>query len=252
MKSLKSPVFFIVFSLVIVMLIIMSFIFFDNNAEMNHIIHESPEDSDELHRLPGSDEKIYESISDNKTDSVSIYPSLGHDSVKLLLSSAVRPEKFYWEFNKTVISSQKERIIKGSVKFEGDNYRMELYSAANNDLEKTVIRQNDTITIQTYLDFQSSVATFSADTTSVFIEAGVPDITDFLSDEGKEFAYSLHESEYGKILYAEFSKEKDGYSQLKNYYISLDFGIVLKADCFENGNLIYSINTISLYEIENS
>lgn len=252
MKSLKSPVFFILFSLVIVMLLIMSFIFFGNNTGMNHIIHETDEETNELHRLPGSDEKIYESINNRNTEFVSVYPSLDHNNVKTLLSSAVRPEKFYWEFNKTIISSQKERVTKGSVKFEGDNYRMELYSASNNNLEKTVIRQNDTVTVQTYLNTRSSVAEFPSSSTTVFVEAGVPDMIDFLSDEGEEFAYSLHESEYGKILYAEFSKEKDGYLQQKNYYICLDFGIVLKADCFENGNLVYSINTTSLYEIENS
>ena len=253
MKVLKSHITTIVLGLIIITLLVMSYTYFGDGIKNKNSESEASSEKDNFEtRLPGSDEKIYASLSEYNKDSVSVYPAIDHETVKLMLDSIVPPEVFYWEFNKTVISSLKERSTNGNMKFENGNYMVELLSAKNNEVEKTVICQGNTVSVQSHNGQSITVADFDAETCTAFLEAGVPEISDFISDEGKNFAYSLHESELGKILYAEFSVEKDGYSQSKNYYISLDFGIVFKADCYENGKPVYSLNTLSLYEIENT
>jgi hypothetical protein len=204
-------------------------------------------------QLPGNDEKIYSSLDNEAFSDVHSYPEISHQTVKSLLSSLSTPEIYYWYYNSTIISSSKERTVNGIMKFNNGSYMIENFAGSSDGtLLKTIIEENGVVTVQTYSNARTSTAEFDSSSTNAFIEAGVPDITTFLSDEGENFNYSLHDSEYGKILYAEFVSEKNSYSQEQRYYISLDFGIVIKAECYENGRLVYDLSTITLYELDNA
>jgi hypothetical protein len=200
--------------------------------------------------LPGDDEKIYNSLRNEQYDTISVYPDISFDTVKELISDVEMPESYYWYFKSTIYSSKKSRSYEGIMKFDKGNYRIELYSDSG-DLEKTVIEDSGIISVQTYSG-NANIAEFSASSTTVFAEAGVPSASAFIESDGEIYSYSLIESEYGTLLYAEFESKKDNFSQTEQYYISLDYGIVVRADCYENGVLVYSLKTASLYEIENS
>lgn len=203
-------------------------------------------------QLPGDNEKIYASLESEKNEDSHVYPDISHETVKELLGALETPDIYYWYYNSTVISSTKERTTNGILKYNNGTYMIEKYSGdTESKLEKTVVLRDGVVTVQTYDRQQASVAEFNAETTSAFIEAGVPEISTFTSDEGAGFRYSIHDSEYGKLIYAEFESKKENYSQEQRYYISLDFGIVIKAECYENGSLVYALNTITLYELEN-
>lgn len=135
-------------------------------------------------------------------------------SVKELISDVEMPESYYWYFKSTIYSSKKSRSYEGIMKFDKGNYRIELYSDSG-DLEKTVIEDSGIISVQTYSG-NANIAEFSASSTTVFAEAGVPSASAFIESDGEIYSYSLIESEYGTLLYAEFESKKDNFSQTDN------------------------------------
>lgn len=248
----RSQIFIFVLAAVVVLSIIFTSVYF---GRINFVKKDKAGVSDlpdKIH-LPGDDEKIYSSLDSIPFDDSHSYPEISHENVKELLSSLTTPDVYYWYYNSTVISSHKDRTINGIMKFNDGSYMIESYSgSADGALLKTVIEEDGVVTVQTYNNAVTSTAEFDSESTSAFIEAGVPDVATFLSNEGENFNYSMHDSEYGKIIYAEFTTIKDSYSQEQRYYISLDFGIVIKAECLENGRLVYDLSTITLYELDNA
>ncbi len=232
-------------SLVIIIPLLMFLFFFNSESEtgLTNIKNESSEDKTVL---PGDDEKIYESIRGNVHDTVNIVPGITHDTVKEMLSTLEVPNAFCWYYDSTVYSSKKSSTVSGILKLDNENYRIELYSA-DGTLSKTIIGESESVTVQN--NIHGTLSEFNSESTDMFSEAGVPDVSMFSTDAGTGFEYTLVTSEYGTLLYAEFETAKDGYSQSEQYYISLDYGIVIRADCYENDNIVYSLSTTALYEL---
>jgi hypothetical protein len=197
--------------------------------------------------LPGDEEKIYQSISGIPTDSVTLIPDITHQQVKELMSHLTVPDAFCWYYSHTLYSSKKSSTSSGILKMDEGSYRIESYTP-DGVLTKTIVGEGDSISVSNNL--YSTVSEFPSSTTSVFVEAGVPDIQRFISDDGLDFEYTLVNSDYGTLIFAEFVSDKNGYVQRQEYYISLDYGIVIKADCYENNNIIYALTTTALYELE--
>lgn len=248
----RQQIFFYILGAIVLLAIIATSIWFGGISFKNGDTDNNNTLPDKI-QLPGDNDKIYSSLHPENYENDHVYPEISHETVKELLSVLETPNVYYWYYNSIIISSAKERTTSGILKYNNGSYMIENYSGdSNGRLEKTVIEENGVVSVQTYNNGQTSLAEFNSETTSAFIEAGVPDIKEFISDNGEDFRYSLHESEYGKLLYAEFTSEKDDYSQEQRYYISLDFGIVIKAECYENGTPVYALNTVTLYELENT
>lgn len=195
--------------------------------------------------LPGDGDVIYESLHDAPRESVCLFPDVTHETVKELIANVDSPSSYCWYYTSTLYSSRKDMSRHGILIRNDGKYKIEQYDA-NNRLVRTVTLENGSLTV----DADGSRSEFSPEQTSLFAEAGVPDANTFLTSSGEEFNYTLVESDYGTLLYAEFVSAKDGYEQTETYYISLDYGIVVRADCYENGTLIYSLETNALYELE--
>ncbi len=250
MKKRHQLFFYILGAIVLLAIIVTSVIFSGitfENEEKDNI-----SDLADKIQLPGNNDKIYSSLNRENPEDNHVYPNISHENVKELLRALDTPRVYYWYYNSTIVSSAKERTTSGIMRYNNGNYMIENYSGdTSGNLEKTIIEENAIVTVQTYNNSQTSISEFNSESTNAFIEAGVPDISAFISNDGENFKYTLHDSEYGKLLYAEFTSDKDSYTQEQRYYISLDFGIVIKAECYENGSLIYALNTLTLYELEN-
>lgn len=194
--------------------------------------------------LPGDEEKIYESLHGGDVPAVTVYPDLSEETVMSLLKTAEMPASFCWYYRSTLYSTRRSRTRTGILKFEQENRRVELY-APDGTLEKTVTENDGKVSVRTV----DGSADFSSGAVSMFAEAGVPEVASFLENAGDDWTFSLVESDYGTLLYAEFLHEKGAYRQLEQYYISLDYAIVVRADCYENDVLVYSLNTTALYEL---
>ncbi|MBE6623811.1 MAG: hypothetical protein E7621_06490 [Ruminococcaceae bacterium] len=246
MKNNKTVI-SITICIVSIILIALSLWFFSFNSH-NDSSHRDSENIFNTNKtvLPGDEEKIYQSISGVSNDSVKLVPDITHEQVKEMLNTLSPPGSFCWYYTHTLYSSKKSNTTTGILKIDGGNYRIETYNT-DGFLMKSIIGEEETVSVQN--NSSGAVSEFSSESTSVFIEAGVPDIAKFASESGTDFEYTLVNSIYGTLLFARFESEINGYSQTEEYYISLDYGIVIKADCFENGNVIYSLATTALYEL---
>lgn len=197
--------------------------------------------------LPGDDEKIFSSLNGQPDSSVIVIPDIPTERVKELLSAIKTPESFCWYYTHELNSSKNSLKESGIARFDIDTYKIEIYDRSSS-LKKTVIEDNGIVSVSVNTGSKEFVSLF----TDAFKEAGVPSLSDFLGSESLNMQYSLVESEYGSLLYAEFVSAKDGYSQTEQYYISLDYGIVVRADCYENGKKIYHLETTALYEVEST
>ena len=239
------PLIICIVSLIIIT-VFLSFLAFNRNSEITPNNVEKDFNTNKT-VLPGDEEKIYQSIAGIPDSSVKLVPDITHGQVKEMLKSLSPPQSFCWYYTHTLYSSKKSNTTSGILKIDNRDYRVEIYNT-DGTLIKNIVGENDSISVQN--NIYETISEFSYDSTTVFIEAGVPDIEKFASDSGTDFEYTLVNSIYGTLLFARFNSEKNGYTQTEEYYISLDYGIVIKADCFENGNVIYSLSTTALYELE--
>ena len=176
---------------------------------------------------------------------MTVFPDISSDQVKVLLENVNVPESYAWYFRSTLHSARSSVSENGIMLFSDDSYKLELFDE-NSNLKKTVVQEGGNVSVaigDNNAEFASSADAFE--------EAGVPSLSDFMSSELNDFNFSLVESNIGSLLYAEFVSTKGKYSQSEQYYISLDYGIVVRADCYENGTKIYSLETTALYELEN-
>ena len=70
--------------------------------------------------------------------------------------------------------------------------------------------------------------------------------SDFLLDAS---TFEKNVNEYGSNLIITFDNEFDEFQQTLKYTISLDYGIVTDAECYEQGVLVYKMNTVLLRQV---
>lgn len=221
-----------------------------SSCSFRHTGDSDNDDDNPIHSdvvLPGDENSIYNTLHGKVSDSVYVYPSLEHDNVKNMLSSVVPPENFSWYFTSELCSTSDKLSKHGILFYSSGEYRIELYDS-NDKLLQVVLTENGKIYCE--LDGKRSELSVADGENDVFVEAGMVSLNTFLNDTVDEFDYTLVESDYGTLLYAAFSSTKESYSQLQEYYISLDYGVVVRADCYENDMLIYHLETNAIYELE--
>ncbi len=244
---MKSKISIAVIAIFILLLLAVSYFFFfyepstDNNASDDIDSTESNNSFD--------DDFLYESIEKHPNDSYQIFPNITHDNVKHLLRNVVTPENFCWYYRSALYSESGVLSENGILLADGDKYKIEIYSI-DNQLKKTVIKEGELVSVSMGSNNVSPV-TYTSTEFSLFSEAGVPDASSFINNTSEQFTYALADNEYGSMIQCRFENSVGNYTQTEEYYISLDYGIVVKAQCFENDNLIYSLETTALYELEN-
>lgn len=197
--------------------------------------------------LPGDGDSLYDSLHDSPVESVRLFPDVTHDRVKELIAAVTPPERYCWYYASELYSTAGSLSRKGFMIYDNGDCKIEIYDS-HDAVIKTVSRRDGNL----YTEQNGTETALSADSTTVFSEAGISDVSDFISDSGADFTYTLLESDYGTLLYADFTVEKDTYSQRQEYYISLDYGVVVRADCYENGTRIYHLETTALYALSDS
>lgn len=203
----------------------------------------TPTDSDTI--LSGDGDSVYGSLRDNADESAYVYPTVPHDKVKEMLRAIVPPARYSWYYTTELYSSVDSLSRHGILSYVDGDIRIELYDE-NDTLLKTVLTEDGVL----YSERDEKRTELASDDGNVFIEAGMVSPDTFLEDTGDDFTYSLRESDYGTVLFASFSTQKETYSQRQEYTVSLDYGVVLRADCYENEKRIYHLETTALYELK--
>ena len=127
-----------------------------------------------------------------------------------------------------------------------------LYSAniynSNSKIIKS-IKEKETSFVVSYNDDSKNNAEFPKGTFNISDECSfILNADNFLTGSFSlnEASFSVSNGAYGGEITIVFDNVLDGYIQKEKYVISLDFGVVISAECYENDELIYKMKTKSI------
>jgi|GEM_PF-3224042 len=194
--------------------------------------------------LPGDKGKIYDSLkSRKKVKGIEVYPNITHDNLKAMIENIKPENNYYWETMTTVFSKKESIKSKNIIRFYKGSYRIELYDSKNK-LTK-LIADNKTSTVVENAEGASQ--TFPSGTLSLASQAGVAEMSKFLTlPQDASYHFTLVESDFGDLLNLTFDYSYETYTQKEIYWISLDYGLVVRAETYENGELAYLLETEKL------
>ncbi len=203
--------------------------------------------------IPGDDGKIYESLKNNQNSStVSVQTNLTKDNIKQLLSGISTNTNYYWEANVKLFSGKDSLSTKLIVRHHNGLFRVESYDKQGR-LIKLAADNKKELKEKIY-DLQSekyTIKSYATGSMSLFAEAGVPDIKSFIDyGDSEKSVFSLINSDLGTLLSLEFENNYKGYTHRELYFISLDYGIPVRAETYENDKLIYLCETTALTSLE--
>ncbi len=209
--------------------------------------------SDSVHVLPYDDGSIYNALSEGKSsDTVSVVSDLSRESLEDMLLEVSTAEAYYQELDVTVYDGDgKSLTTKATVSLEDGNYDVSLYSSSGARY-KRVTENGDSVQISAYDNKgKESKTTLSKGGFDIQADTGIIMTHDRFFSENTSFGeneseFSVAYSNFGSVLMFEFYTTLDDYSQTERYWLSLDYGVVIRAECYEEDNLVYLLETISL------
>jgi len=209
--------------------------------------------SDNVHILPYDNGSIYSALSEGKsTDTVSVESELSREHVEKMLLQVTSDENYYQELNVTVYDDDgKTLTTKATVSREDGEFDVSLY-ASNGLRYKRIVQEDDFVQISIYDDKgKETRTTLPKGGFDIQEDTGIIMTHDrFFSEnslfaEGEE-AFSVAYSDFGTVLMFEFYTKLDEYQQTERYWLSLDYGVVIRAECYEGDNIVFLLETIAL------
>ena len=208
--------------------------------------------------IPGDEGKIYEALMGNGTDeTIQITPDLNQDNINALIEEMKVRRQFYCEAQSTLYAGDGRLTNHLVIRYHDGSYRIE-QSDDSGRLIKVVADNGKTATVRN-LDSHgnSKTAEFPSGTVDLFAQAGMPNGKEFLdlpeaqpSAQDARRTFTLIESEeYGNLLYLAYERTKGDYSQYEVCYYSLDYGIAVRYESYENGVMTYLYEIVSLSDL---
>lgn len=211
----------------------------------------NPENKDENSDYLRYDNDIYEALSENNsTDTVSVVSDLSREHVIKILDEITVADNYYQEYNISLLDDNGHSFdSKATISRKDMMYDVSLYTSAGN-VYKRIRESADTVEIFNFDNGTENKTTLKKGSFDIQSDSGIimthdRFFSDYASYADDEF-YSVAYSDFGSVLYFEFLTELEGYSQKECYWLSLDFGVIIKAECYENDNLVYSLETITI------
>ncbi len=211
------------------------------------------DESDSVHVLPYDDGSIYNALSEGKSsDTVSVVSELSRERVEEMLREVTTSETYYQELNVTVYDGDgKSLATKATVSRQEENYDVSLYSSGGVRY-KRITEDGDSVQIYVYdSKGKESKTTLSKGGFDIQSDTGIIMTHDRFFSENSSFGeneseFSVAYSDFGTVLMFEFRTMLDNYSQTERYWLSLDYGVVIRAECYEEDTLVYLLETIAL------
>lgn len=168
------------------------------------------------------------------------------------LLSAVKPDNGYMQEIIVVQNSSSSKLTQRmTVVNDAGLYEINILDEAGN-LIKHIKEDGENINVIIFDRGQSSKYSLPKGDIAVWEECGVLLNSDNFLDSDYELEnseFQIVDSDYGTCAVIEFDSSFDGYSQREIYTVSLDYGVVLEAQCYENDTLVYSLETLEIANI---
>lgn len=178
------------------------------------------------------------------------YPSISVSNMNSLLESLVPHENFYWESTTEVYSnnSVSTRVCKSRI--SGNKYNAEITDNSGTVLKKYVSDGVST-RVSSMKSDKSSSNIYKKGVFDFYSDAGLISVEHFkgfeFTDDNCEIKH-IKNNDYN-IISVEYRYERNGIAVKNIYGISLDYGVVLFAECYENDVRVFNQTTNSIYPL---
>ncbi len=195
--------------------------------------------------------EIFEHISTElKSDTTRIYPSLDSASLKNILDNLDTYDNFFWQSTSTTYFGNKEMTKHCKSRISGNRYNIEILDI-NGRLIKKCLCNGHNVQISDTDSYFESAKDYKQGIIDFYSDASVISIDYFKKLDMDNIPYEIYritDSDYN-LLSVSFEYQRNGVTVKNNFLVSLDFGVVLFADSYENDVLVYKLITDSIYSL---
>lgn len=250
MKNSKNSVFTVVMLVAFALLIVFAIVFFSKTdfVSFSEFLESFINREQNVSLLPGDEGKIYEAITQGKyIPGIEIYSGITQENARELILGIKGKNSYVWESKSTVYADTGNISSFCTIRHYNGKYLAEMLDSEGKT-KKTVYDNLLHTTVTSYERLANGErAQFPSGSLDIFSQSGIANVKEFLSlPQDKEYTISQVNSEWGSLLLVEFFYEDGNFMQKEAYYISLDYGLVLRAESYDGGALSYLLETISL------
>ncbi len=216
---------------------------------MQSFFHDEPEIKTET---INKEHDIREFISDapENSDGFKNYPTISADKMNTLLNSLIPLENFYWETVSEIYSDDSVKISKCRSRISGNRYAIDMLDN-NDNFEKKIVSDGEKTNVTSYTGGTTNVSTYNTGIFDFYSDAGLVSIKRIkdsaFTAENCEIRH-IDDQQY-KLISVVFTYERNGITIKNDYGISLDYGVVLFAQEYENDILTLKQTTTSIYPL---
>ncbi|MBQ4574314.1 MAG: hypothetical protein IJA85_03875 [Clostridia bacterium] len=194
--------------------------------------------------IPGDEGAIMQAVKDHAEGvEVTVIPDPDTlDLASLLFDLPEHPT--YTLVNYTILKSDDSFMMRmNKVWRDGEKYRVETYSADGAQRLVTAICDGETVSITDHL-YDTTARYPAGGEFTLSSQAGMPDIELTRGEGAPELEVSLVRSANDNLYYCVFDYEQP--EQREELYISIEYGIVVRAETYVGENVVYTLETESL------
>lgn len=169
---------------------------------------------------------------------------LSAETVRDMLENLTPAESYMQDLQYTLFSSHgsvSQRIVISRNAGTSTAY----YISSGARATRQVIERDGTLTVNTTVG--NNLRSVSYPSAAVGFDEQIGVIRthkDFLATaDDTAYTYSLLSGEDGTVMLISFTSQLGSLTQEQTYYLNLDYGVVTSADCYENGEPVYSLST---------
>ena len=173
--------------------------------------------------------------------------SLTPESVKKILSG-LKSSAIYAHDVQYSVFSQDNALTKRAYIMKNNDAYCAFYLTNDGNVVKQILNKDGITTVNTLFGNSLKTVSYEGDNVDFAAQTGAilthEDFFDAADEPG--YTFEIKSDDVGTVMLIEFTSQNGSYSQLQKYTLSLDFGIVTEAHCYENDVLIYELTTNSL------
>ena len=185
---------------------------------------------------------------EDNADNYEIYTAeLTSASVKKILSELKSADVYSHDVQYSVISEKRSLTKRAYVMKRNDVY-CAFYLTGDGIVEKQILEKDGITTVNTLSGDSVKSTSYSGNHIDFAAQTGVILTHEdfFKAADEPGYSFKIKSDDVGTVMLIEFTSQNGDYSQLQKYTLSLDYGIVTEAYCYENGELIYELTTNSV------
>ncbi len=204
-----------------------------------------PSDSDEKNETVNSGNKVFDYLSDSfPKEQANLYPTISAENLNVILNSLETRQSFYWESVSEMYSGENVVTRYCKSRISGDKYNVEILDNSDNIIKKIVCNGIQTV-VAKYSDGIADIGAYSQGIFDFFSDASLISVDYFKNTDfsNGNCEIKLIQNEQYNLVSISYDYDRNGISVKNNYSLSLDYGVVLFAESYENDVLVFKQTT---------